>query len=441
MNAVNVNFNWEDYTLLIVDDNPTNLGVVVDYLEDSGLTILVSQDGESAITRAQFARPHLILLDVMMPGIDGFETCRRLKADPQTRDIPVIFMTALANTEDKVKGFEVGGVDYVTKPIQHEEVLVRVKTHLQIYDLNRQLEEQNQLLQQRVAERTAELERALQDLQQFQLQLVQSEKMSALGQLVAGVAHEMNNPIGFLRGNLEPAIEYVRDLLNHLRLYQQVYTEPPAEIVKSAEEIDLEFIVEDLPESIASMADAVERIGDISTSLRTFSRTDAVAKMPFNLHDGLDSTLLILKHRLKGNQKRPPIEIIKKYGELPEIECLPGQINQVFMNLLANAIDALEECSGDRCYADLQNEPHEIQIKTEIQDDKVIVRIGDNGVGMSEEVKSKMFEQGFTTKPVGKGTGLGMAIARQIVEEKHGGSLTCTSELGKGTEFLIEIPC
>jgi len=285
-----------------------------------------------------------------------------------------------------------------------------------------------------------ELEAALNKLQQAQLQLVQGEKMSALGNLVAGIAHEINNPISFLSGNIDPAKNYVNDLFELMKLYQEEHQVPSAAIAQKIEAIELDYVREDLPKIIDSMQIGVDCLRNISTSLRTFSRTDKEYKISFDLRDGIDSTLLILKHRLKANKKRRDIEIIKKYGDLPQIKCFPGQLNQVLMNLLANAIDALDECSGDSYYADIENKPLQIEIKTEMQDGKVIVRICDNGVGMTEEVKNRIFEQGFTTKPVGKGTGLGMAIARQIVEEKHGGTLTCTSELGKGTEFAIALP-
>jgi signal transduction histidine kinase len=388
-----------------------------------------------------------------MPEMDGFTVCEKLKADELTRNIPVIFISALSETFDKVKAFQVGGVDYITKPFQTEEVLARVATHLEMYQMKKKLQETNVVQAEKLAEQNRqllELNQALEKanrelknnyekLQQTQLQLVQTEKMSTLGNLVAGVAHEINNPLGFIQGNLDYALEYIQALLGHLQLYQQQCNATP-EIKKNAEEIELNFLLQDLPNIITSMEEGVKRIANISNSLRTFSRNDAVAKISFNLHDGLDSTLLILKHRLKANEKRSEIEVVKKYGELPEIECFPGQINQVFMNLLANAIDALDECSGHPCSARLEKNPYQIEIKTEMKDDKILVLIHDNGLGMSEEVKRHIFKQGFTTKPVGKGTGLGMAIARQIVVEKHGGTLTCTSELGKGTEFAIALP-
>ncbi|MBD2166264.1 AAA family ATPase [Calothrix membranacea FACHB-236] len=283
-------------------------------------------------------------------------------------------------------------------------------------------------------------QQAFQNLQQAQLQIVQSEKMSALGNLVAGVAHEMNNPLGFIAASLAQAQPTLADIFTHLNLYQQNFTEPGAEILNHAEDIDLEYSLKDLPKMIASMMIACDRLQNISTSLRTFSRADQDYKVPFNIHEGIDSTILILKHRLKANDKRPAIEVTTNYGDLPLVECFPGQLNQVFMNILANAIDALDESNQGRKFAEIQANPNRITITTSVEGKNVMIAIADNGKGMNASVKDKIFDHLFTTKAVGKGTGLGLAIARQIVEETHGGKLKCDSALGEGTEFIIEIP-
>ncbi|AUT01062.1 histidine kinase [Nostoc sp. CENA543] len=277
-------------------------------------------------------------------------------------------------------------------------------------------------------------------LQQAQLQIIQSEKMSALGNLVAGVAHEMNNPLGFIAASIKQAQPTVADIFAHLKLYQETFPNKSAEIADHAESIDLEYSLEDLPKMLDSMTLACNRLKNISTSLRTFSRADRDYKVPFNIHEGIDSTILILKHRLKANEQRPAIAVVTNYGNLPPIECFPGQLNQVFMNILANAIDALEESNLGRNMADIQASPNRITISTELENNLVKIVIADNAKGMSEEIKQKIFDNLFTTKAVGKGTGLGLAIARQIVEETHGGKLSCKSVLGEGTEFLIEIP-
>jgi predicted ATPase/signal transduction histidine kinase len=279
-----------------------------------------------------------------------------------------------------------------------------------------------------------------QQLEQSQLQIVQSEKMASLGNLVAGVAHEINNPIGFLNGSINNTKDYVQDLLEHLALYQQHYPHPVAPIQENAADIDLEYTIEDLPNLVDAMQSATDRIKNISTSLRTFSRADTDCKVSANLHDGLDSTLLILKYRLKANDKRPAIEVIKNYGDLPEIECFPGQLNQVFMNIVANAIDMFEELTASFSFKYFEANPQQITIQTERVDSKAFIRICDNGKGMSEEVQTKIFDHLFTTKPVGKGTGLGLAIARQIIVEKHGGEIMVNSMLGKGTEFVLTLP-
>ncbi|GAX45568.1 multi-sensor signal transduction multi-kinase [Tolypothrix sp. NIES-4075] len=297
--------------------------------------------------------------------------------------------------------------------------------------------EAQQLLQQQ----KQQLEEALQELQTMQLQLVQGEKMSALGNLVAGVAHEINNPVGFIAGNLQPAKDYVKDLLGLINLYQEKFPNPGSDIQDEIDAIDLNYVREDLPKLLDSMKLGVSCIRSISISLRTFSRADKDYKVPFDIHEGIDSTILILRHRLKANENRPAIEVVKNYGKLPLVECFAGQLNQVFMNLLANAIDALEQYNTERSLEAILANPNCITIQTRVADSgqNILIKIADNGVGMSPEVKQKVFDHLFTTKAVGKGTGLGLAIARQIIVEAHGGSLSCTSELGKGTEFVIQI--
>lgn len=400
----------EKSLILIVDDNTNNIQLLFDVMKTHGYNVLVANNGHSALNKVQAFSPDLILLDIMMPGMDGFETCRRLKADEKTKDIPVIFMTALTNTADKIKGFKLGAVDYITKPFHQEEVLARVNVQLKLRKLNRQL-------------------------QQSQFQLMQAEKISSLGQLVAGVAHEVNNPVGFIAGNLEYTRNYIQDLISLLNLYQIHLPNPPEEIIRKIDDIDLDFLLEDLPKMINSMNVGIERITEIMQSLRNFSRKDATEKKTADIHQGIDTTLMILSHRLKVNKVFPKIEVVKEYGDLPQIECYPGQLNQVFMNLLSNAIDAIEE--GIK--ASKSSIP-QIRINTELIDDSIKISIRDNGNGMSEEVRRKLFDAFFTTKPEGKGTGLGLSISYQIITETHGGSLECFSSRGEGTEFVIHIP-
>ena len=280
-----------------------------------------------------------------------------------------------------------------------------------------------------------ELQQTLNELASTQTQLIQTEKLSALGQLVAGVAHEINNPINFISGNISYANNYARDIIELLELYQQKFPNSGEEIAAKIEEIELDFIIEDLQKLLGSMRVGTDRIRDIVLSLRTFSRVEQTQFKAVDIHEGIDSTLLILNHRLKAKSDCPEIQLYKEFSLLPLVECYPGQLNQVFMNILANGIDALEEY-----YSSSKIEP-QIWIRTEvIKGSQVAIRIADNGPGIPDDVKNRLFDPFFTTKPVGKGTGLGLSISYQIVVEKHRGQLQCISTPGGGTEFIIEIP-
>ena len=711
--------------ILIVDDTPANLKVVSDFLRESGLEVLIAKSGFQALKILEVNSPDLILLDIIMPEMDGFETCSRLKAWEKTKDIPVIFMTAIADSANpsyKIKGLTLGAVDYISKPIHLEEVLARIKIHLNLHCLTKQLQTQNdllesifnesadaiflvsietglitdcnrravelfeadskdellniegqtlqeerftpeelssiwneidskglwsrelkyvtkkgklfwgnlaakqiqvagqkmnlvrvtditerkqreetlklivegttstignafmrscvrylaQILQARYAgiaqcidetptkarslafwtgetwgenfeyylagtpcqtlvtdkvslypkdvqallpddpalvelnavsylgisivgsqhnslghlfvldtkpmelnlnkelilkifaaragaelerlqaeealqqsevrerEKSQALERTLNELKYTQAQLIQTEKMSSLGRIVAGVAHEINNPISFIYGNLTPARYYFQDLLKLIEIYQQSYPCPPSEIETLRQEIDLEFVLDDWSKMMNSMQVGAERIQQIVCSLRNFSRLDEQDLKDVDLHEGIDSTLMILNHRLRAEGDRPEIQVLKNYEHLPNVTCYANQLNQVFMNLLSNAIDALET----------QEPPRVIRISTSLVSrqnqqptnnqqpitNSVVIRIADNGSGMSEEVKKKIFDPFFTTKPVGSGTGLGLAISHQIIVEKHNGQISCISTLGQGTEFIVQIP-
>jgi PAS domain S-box-containing protein len=285
-----------------------------------------------------------------------------------------------------------------------------------------------------------QIEETLQELQKTQTHLVQNEKMSSLGQLVAGVAHEINNPVNFIYGNLAHASRYTYDILGLLELYQREYSQPTPEIREEIDAIDLDFLITDLPKLMTSMQVGADRIRGIVRSLRTFSRLDEAEMKAVDIHEGIESTLMILQNRLKGKPEHPEIEIIKQYSPLPKVFCYAGQLNQVFMNLIANAIDALELENVSSPENQLSVHPY-IKICTEAMgSDRVAIRIADNGSGMTPEVQQRLFDPFFTTKPVGVGTGLGLSISYQIIVDKHGGELHCSSELGKGTEFVIEIP-
>ncbi|MFP4009831.1 MAG: sensor histidine kinase, partial [Spirulinaceae cyanobacterium] len=318
-----------------------------------------------------------------------------------------------------------------------------------------ELKQARDTLELRVTERTQELSQTLAELQQTQAQLIHTEKMSSLGQLVAGVAHEINNPVNFIYGNLSHACDYSRDLLNLIQAYQDEYQNPSQEILEQLEDTDLDFLQEDFPRLLNSMKVGAERIREIVKSLRTFSRLDEAEFKEVDLHDGIDSTLMLLQSRFKSAYNRPEIKVIKQYSELPPINCYSGQLNQVFMNILANAIDAVEEAwlkyclptppSEDNGHNSVQlcEKPFEptITIQTEaIAPDWVRISFIDNGDGMTPQTQQRLFDPFFTTKQVGKGTGLGLSISYQIITEKHHGKLYCTSTVGQGTAFVVEIP-
>ena len=300
-------------------------------------------------------------------------------------------------------------------------------------------------LEQKVQERTQELNeknihlsQTLKELQRTQTQLIQTEKMSGLGQMVAGVAHEINNPVSFIYGNLEPAGDYVQDLLNLIDTYQQHTPDPAPEIIEEIENIDLEFLKEDLPKLLDSMQEGAERIRKIVLSLRTFSRLDESGMKSVDIHEGIDSTLLILQSRLKDSSKLAAIEVIKEYGQLPRVACYASQLNQVLMNLLTNACDALSEIREN---PEAFEKKPTITIRTAVTASNLVkIQIADNGCGMSEDVRKKIFDPFFTTKPVGSGTGLGLSVSYQIIVDTHGGKLSCESAPGRGAQFAIEIP-
>lgn len=417
--------------LVIEDDAATRLFLKRD-LHLEGYDVTVAKDGAEGLLQAKQLQPALIICDWIMPLMDGVEVCRQIKADPILATTFFILLTSRESVAHRVEGLDAGADEFLSKPIDPNELLARVRAGLRQYQLTQELSRANQ-----------QLNHAMQELQHTQMQLIQSEKMSGLGQMVAGIAHEINNPVTFIDGNLAHAGHYLQDLLKLVQLYQKHYPNPVTELQEEIEAIDFQFLAKDVPKILSSMKMGAERIRKIVLSLRNFSRLDEAEKKKVDLHEGLDNTLLILQHRLQPSDSYSGIQVNKEYGDLPLVECYAGQLNQVFLNIISNAIDALEEA---------KNHPLEaidaaecllpvIRIHTEVKNhSSVVIRIADNGLGMTKEVQRKLFDPFFTTKPVGKGTGMGLSISYQIVVEKHGGTLTCISQPREGAEFIIEIP-
>ena len=577
--------------ILIVDDTPDNLRVLSAMLTEKGYKVGKALNGKMALMASQNLLPDLILLDINMPEMDGYQVCERLKSNPKTWEIPVIFVSALDDVMDKVKAFEVGGVDYITKPFQGAEVMSRIENQLKLRALQLSLEEKNIALESEIEQREAtqialeasesrnlallnaipdlmlrlnsagivldyhnsldhpnntssyqaildpickdaligkpiaeifsedlsfwlltylertltsgeiqtgevlqpfadqwyayearfvksgeqevltiirdvserkqaeaeklkvevilrnqkqELEQALEELKLTQAQLVQNETMVGLGQLAAGMAHEINNPISSIYGNLTYINQYVQDLLNLIDCYQAECS-PPAKIEEMIEEIDLDFLRDDTKKLLNSMWTGANRIREIILSLRNFARLDEAEIKPVNLHEGLDSTLFLLENRLRENPNRRAIQVSKNYGKLPQVTCYPGQLNQVFFHLLTNAIDALEERVKqqqlEQGLTSIIEFYPQIKIDTHLtSQERVLIRITDNGIGIPKSAHSRLFQPFFTTKAPGSGTGLGLSISHQIVVQRHQGQLIYANIAEGGSEFTLEIP-
>ncbi|MBP0017874.1 MAG: hybrid sensor histidine kinase/response regulator [Cyanobacteria bacterium SBLK] len=431
------NILQDAWKLALVDDDPnvhqaTMLALSGLQFAGKPIMFIVAESGKEAKELLK-NNPDTaaIFLDVVMEtNHAGLDVVRYIREELENRKIQIILRTGQpgeAPEEAVIIGYAIN--DYKLKiDLTRQKLVTTTIAALRAY--------QNVITIEQQAE---QIEQALVNLQAAQLQLVQNEKMATLGNLISGVAHEINNPVGFIAGNISAVKEYVSDVLHLFDRYRQECP-PTPQLVEEIEEIDFEFVREDLPKTIESMQTGCDRIFAISQSLRTLSRHDRDSKQEFDLQEGLDSTLLILKYRLKANTERPAIEVIKNYSHLPPILCYPGQLNQVFMNVLANAIDALDETVAGLSYEQIEPHSQYIEVNVDRQDKNAIVTIFDNGKGMDANTRERLFDSGFTTKKVGKGTGLGMAISQKIIEEKHGGTITCTSELGQGTKFAIALP-
>ena len=541
--------------ILIVDDTPANVRILSDALMQCGYEICSAMSGERALEIVQDFVPDLILLDVMMPEMDGYTVCKRLKSMSETQDIPIMFLSAIDNAHDRVKAFQVGGIDYITKPFHLEEVLARVSQQIDRRTLQKRLEQQNFRLHAEIQNykqledryrnifdnaidgmfqstpegqfitanhalakmygyasveelctsindigiqlyvtpdrrkefmdqvltrgevsdfeaqvyckngttlwasetvravrdsqnslmfyegtvknitdrkrsdeilrmRSQELEETLMQLRHSQAKLLQQEKMSSLGQLVAGMAHEINNPVSFISGNLVYAEQYFEDLI---RAFHEAGI-PPGE--------DLEFVLQDLPVLLQSIRTGADRIRLIVQALKNFARLDEAEEKTVDIHEGIESTLLLLSHRLEATSNRPKIKVVKDLGTVPKVHCFPGLLNQALMNLMGNAIDALDDSITNTSF----KQP-KLELRTKLVDpNRIMIWISDNGSGMPPEIQERIFDPFFTTKDVGEGTGMGLAISYQVIVEKHGGQLECISVLGKGTEFVIMLP-
>jgi len=415
--------------ILIVDDKLENIRFLSDFLFTQQYQVRKAISGQAALTAVKTLPPDLILLDINMPGMNGYEVCERLKNDPSTNTVPIIFLSAGNNVVDKVRGFQIGGADYITKPFQLEEVLIRVQTQLTIRQLQKTLEEKNKQLNQ-----------ALDTLKENQISLVQKEKMATLRKVVAGVAHEINNPLSFIDCNIEPIREYKDHLVDLINLYQKKHPAFDPDIEKLVKEIDLDFLSSDFDKIIASMKKGTQRINTVVLALRIFTRLDESGVKQINIHECIDNILILLRNRLDSSEENAVINIEKDYETetVPSITCHAEQMNQVIFNLLCNAIDAVEakiaQNTSDSYYP-------QISIRTQmIDNNQLLISIKDNGMGISEESQAHLFEPFFTTKPAGHGVGLGLAISQRIIEEIHGGSLSYQSIDDVITQFVIQIP-
>lgn len=414
--------------ILIVDDTINNVRLIAEMLSAEGFSVRKALSGKMALTAVESSRPDLILLDINMPDMDGFEVCSRLKANPDTQDIPIIFLSALDAIFDKVKAFQLGATDYITKPFLKEEVIVRIENQLRLWRF-----------QQALAARNQDLEDTLKKLKDTQAELIQRERMAGLSQLISGIAHEINNPISFIAGNLEPAQSYFDTLTNLLNCYRQSCPNPPPEMAQAIAAVDLDFMVQDFAALLKSMATGTDRINQIVKALQNFSHQGESDIKAVNLQVTLDSILVLLQSRLRGLGNRPGIEVQCHYGEIPEVTCDARLMGQVFLHLLNNAIDAIDAIAA--LHPTQPPRPPVITLQTQVVTaGTVSVTIQDNGIGIPQGIRSRIFDPFFTTKAVGAGPGLGLSISHQIVVERHHGTLTFESAYQEGSQFTVELP-
>ena len=415
------------HRVFIVDDDQCSRQLLSDTLSSKGYATCCLANGKLALQAALAEPPDLILLDVMMPEMDGFEVCRLLKENQATRFIPVVMVTALNEKAMRLKGIAAGADDFINKPIDTTEILLRTRNLLLVKQYHDFLKEHAGILEQQVRQRTEELEKAIAELKSTQQQMVQQEKMAMVGQLTAGLAHEINNPIGFIASNIGSLGKYCEKLLAFVEAQQEALLsgqpdQLQAELLgEQRRQLKIDYIVKDLPEMILETQDGVERIKSIVRDLKCFSRADDSEQKLADINQCLESTLNVAKNELKYKAK-----VRREYGELPQVLCCPQQLGQVFMNLLVNAAHAI----------DTQGE---ITVRSWSDEGRIFVAISDTGCGIPEQQRTRIFEPFFTTKEAGKGTGLGLSISNEIVRN-HGGEIKVESEPGKGSTFTVSIP-
>jgi len=402
-------------TLLVIDDSPSARFVVQSTLESRDYQVYTAEDGEAGLEMVAEVGPELILLDINMPGLNGFEVCRLLKANPATAEIPVIFLSANGDADSKVCGFACGGIDFVTKPFQADELLARVSTHLNL-----------QSVQRHILDKNRELETLLADVKQLQSQLIQSEKMASLGTMAAGVAHEINTPIGYVNSNFSTLETYITELFELLALYQsvEVNLSDPAlvEAIQAKKQaIDFAYLHDDLPDLIKESRQGLARVTSTVLNLKNFSHAGTGEKVWCDLQVELDNTLGVAWNEIKHKA-----EIVREYTPVPQVYAVLSHIGQVLMNLLVNATHAIEK-SGT------------IWVRTGCDERWVWVDIQDSGAGMLPEIQARIFDPFYTTKPLGQGTGLGLSLSLGIIE-KHQGRIQVTSAPGRGSTFRVMLP-
>lgn len=430
-------YSSEVSDILIVDDTVNNLKLLSTMLAESGFSIRKAISGAIALLAIKTKIPDIVLLDIDMPDMDGYEVCLQIKSNSETSDIPIIFLSGFDSVEDKIKAFNLGAADYITKPFNQEEVIKRIQNQLNIRTLSKQLEHKNKAL-----------EEALQSLKSNQAKLIQQEKMAGLNQLYSGMAHEINNPLSFIMGNIECANKYVDYMQDVIHAYRKLFTATdlsslPEGLPEDITETD--FIFDDFPHLLESMASGSDRIDKIVNALQIFSAHGKKGFQRCDLHSVLDSTLVLLKSQLESNRDRPRIAVQHEYSDIPSMICDVASISQVFFHILHNAIEAINNRytannPNPNSTTSLAYHP-QISIETSLIDqDLVLISIGDNGIGIQDAIKSRLYEPFFTTKVVSSGHGLGLFISYKIITEEHRGTISFESIPAQGTQFNIILP-